>query len=48
MRLGLVLVLLCSCIKPYDPVDEMTYSQFADTSSAVAAVLEDPGTALLF
>lgn len=48
MRLGLVLVLLCSCTTVYDPVDEMTYRQFGDTSSAVAAVLAEAGPAKVY
>lgn len=48
MRLGLVLVVLCSCITPYDPCDELTFEEFATTSSAVAALLEHAGPAKVY
>ena len=48
MRLGLALVVLCSCITEYDPVDEMRYSQFSDTATAVTAILDDAGPAKVY
>jgi hypothetical protein len=48
MRLGLALVVLCSCITEYDPVDEMRFSQFSDTATAVTAILDDAGPAKVY
>ncbi|MDX2090495.1 MAG: hypothetical protein SFX73_21735 [Kofleriaceae bacterium] len=48
MRLGLVLVVLCSCITPYDPCDELTFQEFSTTSGAVAAVLDAAGPAKVY
>ncbi|HVK83248.1 MAG TPA: hypothetical protein VM513_04025 [Kofleriaceae bacterium] len=48
MRLGLALVVLCSCIAEYDPVDEIRFSQFTDTAQAVTAILDDAGPAKVY
>lgn len=48
MRFGLVLVLLCSCITEYDPVDELTYREFTDTGVAITALLDDAGPAKVY
>jgi hypothetical protein len=48
MRLGLVLVVLCSCLTPYDPCDELTFQEFSTTASAVAAILDHAGPAKVY
>lgn len=48
MRFGLVLVVLCSCLTPYDPCDELSFQEFSTTSSAVAAILDDAGPAKVY
>jgi hypothetical protein len=48
MRFGLVLVLLCSCIAEYDPVDDLTYREFTDTGAAITAILDDAGPAKVY
>jgi hypothetical protein len=48
MRHTLVLVVLCSCITEYDPVDELSYSELADPGAAIEAILDDAGPAKVY
>jgi hypothetical protein len=45
---GIVAVLASACSAPYDPIDEIPHREFADTASAVRAILAETGPARVY